>query len=84
MYWHSPSRVLGQPAGIRTEPSLILDYGMSPFQHVSGQTLIEKLPLQKKGDHRGAEVLAEPAKIQGRDVHEPTLAVEAPFQHDGV
>jgi hypothetical protein len=55
-----------------------------PLQHVLGQPLIQKLPLKEKVDHGGAEVLTERAKIQAGDVHEPALAVETPFQHNGV
>jgi len=40
--------------------------------------------LYKQANHAGPEVLAEHGKVQPRNVHETTRAIEAPFQHDSV
>jgi hypothetical protein len=67
---------------MRTEPST--EAGMVPLQHVCCQAIVDELALEKEVNHGGTEALAEPDKTQPAEVHEPTHAIEAPFQYDSV
>jgi len=40
--------------------------------------------LEEEGDHGSAEVSGEPGEIEGGDMNESSLAIEAAFQEDAV
>ena len=67
---------------MRTE--LSTEAAVSPREHAPGQPLADERALEEEGDHGSAEVSGEPGEIEGGDMNESTLAIEAAFQENAV